>query len=43
MVTPMLIAHLRRIKVEESMMHAATGKPWLEYTQLTSRLLPFVY
>lgn len=43
MVTPMLIAHLRRIRVEEAMMHAAMGARWVDYTRSTARLLPFVY
>jgi len=43
MVTPMLIAHLRRIKIEESMMQNAMGTLWADYARSTSRLIPFVY
>ena len=43
MVAPLLVAHMRRIGVEESMMQAALGQRWLDYTRATARLIPFIY
>ena len=43
MVTPLIIAHVRRIKAEELMMREALGVPWVVYARATARLIPYVY
>ncbi len=43
MVLPMVIAHVRRISIEERMMEHSMGEPWREHARQTWRLIPFVY
>lgn len=40
---PDLLAYLRRIDAEETMLRAALGEPYLAYRQHSRRLIPGLY
>lgn len=43
LLIPITWVFLRRIQIEEAVLRKALGEPYIEYSQRTKRLLPFLY